>query len=174
MKKISLAFLSKIVLAVVFVICIAITVSTVLYLAANRDYQKMRTLESTKETTDWNVYKSEEYGFEIKYPNNVSSPDISNAEDNDKEKIQQRVDFQISDKSKISILVWNKSVAKNSDEKYGKIIVNKKVVLQNKKNPLKNYIYHKTYILQIEYFGDQKEENAELYNNMLSTLKLAD
>ena len=87
------------------------------------------------------------------------------------------IDFNIDDESKISIFIWDKEVTKDDNKKneeYERVVVNEKIVLQNKSNSLKNYVYHKLYILQIEYFGERKEENTELYNDMLSTLKLVD
>ena len=177
MKKLSLVSLSKISLAVIFVICAVMTTSAVLYLIADRDYQELRKLEPAKETADWSVYKNEKYGFEIKYPDSISDPDINDIESNDKEKAQQMIDFNIDDKSKISIFIWDREITKNDDKEnkeYERVVVNEKIVLQNKNNPLRNYIYHKLHILQIEYFGNQKEKDAELYNDMLSTLKLAD
>jgi len=177
MKKLSLDSLSKIALAVIFVICATVVASAVLYLVADRDYQKLRKLELAKETASWNIYENKKYGFEIKYPNSISDPDINGMENGDKEKVQQMIDFNIDDKSKISIFIWDKEITKDDDkgnEEYERVVVNEKIAFQNKNNPLKNYVYHKLYILQIEYFGDQKEENTELYNNMLSTLKLVD
>lgn len=174
MKKLTLAFLSKVALAVIFVICAVVVASAVLYLVANRDYQELRKLEPAKETINWNVYENEEYGFEIKYPDSISSPDINDTENDSKEKVQQMIDFNIDDESKISIFIWNREIAKDDSEKYERVVVNEKIVLQNKNNPLRNYIYHKSYILQIEYFGNQKEKDTELYNDMLSTLKLID
>lgn len=176
MKKLSLAFLSKIALAVIFVICAVAVTSAALYLIADRDYQKLRKLEPAEETENWNVYKNEEYRFEIKYPDNILYPNINNTENGSKEKVQQVIDFNIDDRSKISIFIWDREVAKDDGEnkEYERVVVNEKIVLQNKSNPLKNYIYHRSHILQVEYFGDQEEENAELYNNMLSTLNLLD
>ena len=177
MKRLSLVSLSKISLAVIFVICVTMTTSAVLYLIADRDYQELRKLKPAKETADWSVYKNEKYGFEIKYPDSISHLNINDTENDDKEKVQQMIDFNIDDKSKISIFIWNREVTKSDDKEnkeYERVVVNEKIVLQNKSNPLKNYIYHKLHILQIEYFGDWKEENAKIYNEMLSTLKLAD
>lgn len=177
MKKLSLAFLSKIALAVIFVICAVVVASAVLYLVADRDYQKLRKLEPTEETVNWNIYENKKYGFEIKYPDSISDPDINDTENGDKEKVQQMIDFNIDNKSKISIFIWNKEVTKDDDKgnkEYERVVVNEKIAFQNKSNPLRNYLYHKSYILQIEYFGNQKEEDTELYNDMLSTLKLAD
>ncbi|MEA1937110.1 MAG: hypothetical protein U9N04_03290 [Patescibacteria group bacterium] len=174
MKKLSLTFLSKIVLAVIFVICSVVAISAILYLIADRDYQKLRKLEPADETRSWNIYKNEKYEFEIKYPDSLSSPDINDTENNNTEKVQQRIDFNINDQSKISIFVWRREVAKSDDKDYERVVINEKIVLQNKNNLLTNYVYHKSHILQIEYFGNQKEECTELYENMLSTLKLAD
>ena len=176
MKKPSLVSLSKISLAVIFVICAVVITSTVLYLIADRDYQKLRKLEPAKETANWNVYENEEYKFEIKYPDDISDPDISDVGFKAKY-LQQTIDFDIDDRSKISIFIWDREIPKSSDKEnkgYEKVVVNKKIILQNKSNPLKNYIYHKAHIFQIEYFGDREEKNTKLYNNMLSTLKLVD
>ena len=168
------SYLPKMVLAIIFVISAVVTTSAVLYLIADMNYQKLKKIEPMGEMTNWNVYKNEKYGFEIKYPNTLSALNINNTEPASKEKIQQRIDFNIDDKSKISILVWDKDVTKNKNKEYEKIIINKKTALRDKKYPLRNYIYHKSYICQIEYFGIQEKEKVDLYNNMLSTLKFID
>ncbi len=177
MKKLSLVSLSKISLAVIFVICAVVITSTVLYLTADRDYQELRKLEPAKKTASWNIYKNKKYGFEIKYPDDISDPSINDTENDSKEKVQQMIDFNINDESKISIFIWDREVTKDNskkNEEYERVVVNERIVLQNKNNPLRNYIYHKSYIIQIEYFGNRKEEDTKLYNNMLSTLKLVD
>ena len=83
---------------------------------------------STNETVDWKTYKSEQYGFEIKYPNNFSVS-ISNCYEDvmSGQKLRDEKAVRIEDKnSGIYILICNfgidyKKINNNSDIKTVKI-----------------------------------------------------
>ena len=140
---------------------------------------KVRPMEKM---SGWRIYRSKEYGFEIKYPDRVAYM-INDGWNSVEKAIRREIVFQIDEKSSINIFVWDKrkmqSYGSAYPENYKATNISGKPAWVGRPSQeaegvisFHSYIYSDVYIYDIKYLGDSKRENIDLYNKMVSMFKI--
>jgi predicted secreted protein len=192
------ALTAKFIMTITIIMMIGTLFGAFLYLAQkvprglvneNKEFKKI----VRNETDSWRVYSDEKYNFIIKYPINISSPNINNNEKAGKKELQKEINFIINNDSKISVYVWDMEASEGNSlaeikEKYDEVSIGGNYGWQSKQKndnagvdtdlsavySYETYLYSKDNIYQIEYRGIYGKENFDLYQKMVSSFKVGE